>query len=80
MNVVVFHFDSICIVLMTNGASLVAQSVKNLPVVPEMGVRSLGWEDPWRKKWQRGPGFLSEKSYRQRSLVGYSPWGRKSRT
>ena len=51
MNVVVFHFDSICIVLMTNGASLVAQSVKNLPVVPEMGVRSLGWEDPLEREW-----------------------------
>ena len=27
-------------------ASLVAQTVKRLPVVPETWVRSLGWEDP----------------------------------
>ena len=29
---------------------------------------------PWRRKWQPTPVFLLEKSYRQRSLVGYSPW------
>ena len=27
-------------------ASLVAQLVKDLPVMPEMGFDSLGWEDP----------------------------------
>ena len=31
-------------------ASLVAQSVKNLPAVQETRVRSLGWEDPLEKK------------------------------
>ena len=30
-------------------ASLVAQLVKNLPVVQETWVRSLGWEDPPEK-------------------------------
>ena len=50
MNVVVFHSDSICIVLMTNGASLVAQSVKNLPAVPEPGVQSLGRDNPPEKE------------------------------
>ena len=30
---------------------------------------------PWRKKWQPTPVFLPGKSHRQRSLVGYSPWG-----
>jgi len=29
-----------------SGASLVAQIVNNPPVMLEMGVRSLGWEDP----------------------------------
>ena len=39
--------------------------------------------DPWvrkipgRKKWQPTPVFLPGKSHRQRSLAGYSPWGRK---
>ena len=31
-------------------ASLVAQSVKNLPSVQETWVRSLGWEDPLEKE------------------------------
>ena len=30
---------------------------------------------PWRRKWQPSPIFLPEKSCRQRSLAGYSPWG-----
>ena len=29
----------------------------------------------WRRKWQPTPVFLPGKSHRQRSLVGYSPWG-----
>ena len=32
---------------------------------------------PWRRKWQPTPGFLPGKCHVQRSLVGYSPWGRK---
>ena len=31
------------------GASLVAQLVKNLPATQETWVRSLGWEDPLEK-------------------------------
>ena len=53
------------------GASLVAQMVKNLPVMQETGVQSLGWEDPlekgmaihsnvlaWRIPWTEEPGGL----------------------
>ena len=43
----------------------------------EKWVQSLGQEDPWRRKWQPTPVFLSGKSHGQRSLVGYSPWGHK---
>ena len=32
---------------------------------------------PWRRKWQPTPVFLPGKSHGGRSLVGYSPWGRK---
>ena len=32
---------------------------------------------PWRRAWQPTPVFLPEESHGQRSLVGYSPWGRK---
>ena len=32
---------------------------------------------PWRRKWQPTPVFLPKKFHGQRSLAGYSPWGRK---
>ena len=59
------------------GASLVAQRVKHLPVMQKTQVQSLGREDLWRRKWQPTPVFLPGESHGQRSLVGYSPWGRK---
>ena len=31
----------------------------------------------WRRKWQSTPVLLPGKYHGQRSLVGYSPWGRK---
>ena len=59
--------------LREEGASLVAQMVKNLPTVPETQVRSLGWEDPleeemathsstlaWKIPWTEEPGRLHE--------------------
>ena len=55
-------------------ASLVAQSVKNLPVVQETRVQSLGWEDPlekemaihssilaWKIPWTEEPGGLQSR-------------------
>ena len=51
--------------------------IKNLPAVQETRVRSLGWEDPLRRKWQPIPIVLPGEFHGQRSLVGYSPWGRK---
>ena len=35
---------------------------------------------PWRRKWQPTPVFLPGDSHGQRSLAGYSPWGRKGQT
>ena len=32
---------------------------------------------PWRMERQPDPVFLPRKSHRRRSLVGYSPWGRR---
>ena len=53
------------------GASLVVQTVKNPPVMQEIWVRSLNWEDPlekgmathssilaWRIPWTEEPGWL----------------------
>ena len=34
-----------------------AQMVKKPPAMWETSVRSLGWEDPWRKKWLPTPVF-----------------------
>ena len=52
-------------------ASLVAQTVKNLPAMSETQVQSLGWEDPlekamathfsvlaWRIPWTEEPGHI----------------------
>ena len=54
-----------------------AQLVKNLPAMWETWVRSLGWEDPLEKEMEPTPVLLPGKFYGWRSLVGYSPWGRK---
>ena len=43
----------------------------------ENKVQSLGQEDPLEKEWQPNQVFLPGDSHRERSLVGYSPWGRK---
>ena len=51
--------------------------VKHLPTMWETRVQSLCWEDLLEKEWQPTPVFLPGKTPGQRSLVGYSPWGRK---
>ena len=52
--------------------SLVAQTVKHLPIVRETWVQSLGWEDLLEKD-----SCLENPKDGRRSLVSYSPWGRK---
>ena len=42
-----------------------------------MLVQSLGLEDPQEKEMVPTPVLLSEEFHGQRSLAGYSPWGRK---
>ena len=51
--------------------SLVAQTVKNLPVMQETQVLSLDWQDPLEKGMQPTPVFLLGESHKQRILVGY---------
>ena len=41
----------------------------------DLGSISVG-KIPWRRKGQPNPVFLPGESHGQRSLVGYSPWGR----
>ena len=53
------------------------QLVSRPPAMRETWVRSLGWDDPLRRKWQPTPVFLLGKSHGQRTLVSYSPRGHK---
>ena len=59
-----------------NLVQLKAQQVKDLPAMQETQVPDSGGS-PWRRAWQPSPVFLSGESHGQRSLAGYSPWGRK---
>ena len=50
---------------------------KNLSAMQETRLDPWVGKIPWRRKWQPTPLFLPGKSHGQRSLEGYSPWGRK---
>ena len=68
------------VIFSINGAAMGGLASKNLPAMQEMEemwVHSLGREDPWRRKWQPTPVFLSGEFHGQRSVVGYSPWGHR---
>ena len=58
-------------------ASLVVQRLKRLPASGRPGFDPWVEKIPWRGKWQPTPVFLPGESHGRRSLVGYSPWGRK---
>ena len=57
--------------------STVAQKVANLLAMRETQVQSLGWEDPLEKEMVTHSSILAWKIPGQRSLVGYSLWGRR---
>ena len=42
-----------------------------------LGFDPQGRKFPWKRVWQPTPVFLPGESHGQRSLAGYSPWGRK---
>ena len=50
-----------------------ANAGRHMRLVFDPSVRKI----PWGRAWQPTPVFLPEESHGQRSLVGYSPWGRK---
>ena len=50
-------------------ASLVTQTVKNLPAIQETWVWSLGWEDPLEKEMTATSEFLPGEFHRQRTTV-----------
>ena len=54
--------------------------VKNLPATQEVRQLRLNpsaGKIPWRKEWPSIPVFWPGESHGQRSLAGYSPWGRR---
>ena len=64
----------------SKGASQVVLMVKNPPA--NAGYLRCAFNPwvrkiPWRRTWQPTRVFLPGESHEQRSLVGYSPWGRK---
>ena len=58
-------------------ASLVVQKLKRLLQCRRPGFDPWVRKIPWRRKWQPTPVYLPGESHGWRSLVGYSPWGRK---
>ena len=73
---VLFPAQGIKILHAVQWASLVTQTVKNLPEMQETQVQSQGQEDPVEKQITTHFSSLGGDSNGQRSLAGYSPWGR----
>ena len=48
-----------------------------VPETREVGLIPESGRSPWNRKWQPTPIFLLRKFHGQRSLEGFSPWGRK---
>ena len=70
-------FNQSCLCNEASRTSLVAQMAKNLLACWRAGFNPWVRKIPWRREWLPTPIFLPGESYRQRNLVGYSPWGLK---
>ena len=62
---------------LVNGASLVTQTERIHLQCRKPGFDPWVGKIPWRRKWQPTPVFLPGELHGQKSLAGYSPWGRK---
>ena len=58
-------------------ASLAAQMIKICLQCGRLGFKPRVGKISWRTEWQPPPVFLPGEFHRQRSLAGYSSWGRK---
>ena len=74
-----FFFEVGCVLVVKNGTSG-KEATCDTGDIMRHGFDPWAGKIPWRKTWQPTPLFLSGKSHGQRSLAGYSPWGRKSQT
>ena len=59
------------------GASLVAQTLKSMPVMQETQLQSLNQEDPLEKSIATHSSILARRIPWTEEPVGYSPWGHK---
>ena len=80
--IILYIVVNICQSQSPNSFSQVALVVKNMPACPTRAAgdsRFNPWVEKilWGRKQQPTPVFLPGKSHGQRSLEGYSPWGRK---
>ena len=79
--IVLLHSHLFIYITLSWVASQVVLAVKNSPANAgrHKRCRFNPWvgKIPWRRKRQPIPVFLPGKFHRQRSLVGYSPWGHK---
>ena len=65
---------NVCLLFMHFWAALVAQMVKNLPVMRETQLWSLGWEDPLEEGMATHSSILAWRiPCTERRLAGYSP-------
>ena len=62
-----------CGICFLKGSFMVAQMVKNPPIMQETWVQSLSWDDPLEKGIQPTPVILPGESHGQRSLADCRP-------
>ena len=76
--IISFHLSKSLQYKVVSSTFLMVQMVKNLPAMQETRVSITGLgRFPWRRKWQSTPALLPGEFHRQRSVVGFSPWGHK---
>ena len=79
----VCNLTSVWVCVCVLRASLMAQTVQNLPAMRETRVRHLGWEDPLEKEMAAHSSILAWRMdgqvlcHGQRTLVGYTAQGRR---
>ena len=58
-------------------ASLVVQTIQNLPAVQETQVETLGWKQPWGREWKPTPVFSPGEFHGQKKLASLCSRGCK---
>ena len=71
INFTLSQFSLLKIVVKRTWASLMVQTVKNLPAMQETRFDRWVGKIPWRRKWLPTPAFLPGEFHGLRSLVGY---------